>query len=345
MTIRLAIYAAATIATAALMSACGGGGGGGGGSSGPAYTVSVDVAGLSGSMVLQLNAANDLTVSADGTSSFSAALRQNASYSVTVQTQPATQYCAVSNGSGTVAADVTVNVTCNASVGGTWYATAGTDEYLGLVDEMGDFYLIDITAADTEFLDAGTASVVGTTVSGNYLGVAVGSATYPDGSVYGNGTLTGTVTPRASLDLTAQFTTSMGTLSSTPLSFTYNSLYERASTLATIAGNFTEAVNEGGTVVNLTVTISDSGALYSQDPNSGCVENGSVSIINPSYNMYRIQYLYANCTGAYTYLNGLTFSGIGTLDNETSPEEIIAGTSATTGTGGEYLGLLVLQRD
>jgi hypothetical protein len=99
--------------------ACGGGGGGGGGSSAPmvTYTIGGAVTGLSGSgLVLQNNAGTNLAVSSAGAFKFVGGLASGAGYSVTVATQPSapTQFCEVTNGSGTVGgANVTsVAVTC-----------------------------------------------------------------------------------------------------------------------------------------------------------------------------------------------------------------------------------------
>jgi hypothetical protein len=81
------------------------------------YTVGGNVSGLVGSgLVLQLNGANDLPISADGSFTFPTALADGTAYAVTVGTQPSSpaQICAVTNGSGTIAgANVTnVAVTC-----------------------------------------------------------------------------------------------------------------------------------------------------------------------------------------------------------------------------------------
>ena len=83
----------------------------------PTYTVGGNVSGLSGSgLVLKLNGANDLAISANGTFTFPTALADGSAYAVTVGTQPANpaQTCTVANGSGTLAgANVTnVAVTC-----------------------------------------------------------------------------------------------------------------------------------------------------------------------------------------------------------------------------------------
>jgi hypothetical protein len=79
------------------------------------------------------------------------------------------------------------------------------------------------------------------------------------------------------------------------------------------------------------VTIDSMGAVFSQDPTTGCVVNGNVSTINLSYNAYRVPYTYGNCTGQYAVLNGLQFSGLGTLDNTQTPEHLLVGASAQSG--------------
>ncbi len=84
------------------------------------YTVGGTVSGLASgaSVVLQNNAANNLSVSANGAFTFSTALSNASAYAVTVLTQPASpgpgQSCAVGSGSGTLnGANVTnVTVTC-----------------------------------------------------------------------------------------------------------------------------------------------------------------------------------------------------------------------------------------
>src|SRR2546430_3163445 len=95
------------------------------------FTVGGTVSGLSGTVVLRNNGGNDLTVSADGSFTFSAPVAQGSPYAVTVLAQPAGQSCSVANGSGTVAeANITnVAVTCAANtftVGGTISGLSGT---------------------------------------------------------------------------------------------------------------------------------------------------------------------------------------------------------------------------
>ena len=92
----------------------------------PTYSIGGTVSGLSGTVVLQNNGGNDLTVTGNGPFTFSTLLATGATYSVTVRTNPFGQACTASNASGTVAsANVTnVAVTCATSS-----ATAGSDDF------------------------------------------------------------------------------------------------------------------------------------------------------------------------------------------------------------------------
>jgi hypothetical protein len=95
------------------------------------YTIGGSVAGLNGTVVLQDNGGNNLSLSQSGAFTFSQALSFNSTYAVTVLTQPAGQTCSVASGSGTVgAANVTnVVVTCAGqafTVGGSIAGLSGT---------------------------------------------------------------------------------------------------------------------------------------------------------------------------------------------------------------------------
>lgn len=88
--------------------------------SGP-FTIGVTVSGLSsgGSVELQNNGGDNLTVSANGSFTFATPIPAGASYGVTVFTSPSGQTCTVQNGSGTATANVSnVLVTCVSSAPG-----------------------------------------------------------------------------------------------------------------------------------------------------------------------------------------------------------------------------------
>jgi hypothetical protein len=189
-----------------------------------------------------------------------------------------------------------------------------------LIDEAGDFHFI--RSDQTQYV--GTAVVSGTSLSANYNGFTEVGSVFSDGSTHGTGTVSGTVDARTSLTATTQFKTDGGTASNGSLSLTFDALYNRPSALSTIAGNFQAS---GSSVVNIT----SSGALFSQDSNTQCVVNGTITIINATYNVYNVQLTYASCTGQAASLNGLQFTGMATLDNTQSPEQLILGVTATSG--------------
>ncbi|MDB4980480.1 MAG: hypothetical protein JWM82_1232 [Myxococcales bacterium] len=111
----------------------------------PTFTVGGTVSGLTGTgLVLQNNAAGDLTVTADGAFTFATPVASGATFTVSVKTQPTApaQTCQVTGGSGTVGGanvtSVTINCAVNSyTVGGTTSGLVGT----GLVlqnDTAGD---------------------------------------------------------------------------------------------------------------------------------------------------------------------------------------------------------------
>ncbi|MGE0372038.1 MAG: hyalin, partial [Gammaproteobacteria bacterium] len=127
------------------------------------YAVGGTVSGLIGTVQLQNNGGDTLSVSANGAFVFATALADGAGYSVAVLSQPAGQVCAVSNSAGVLSgADVTgVVVDCapvlNLELQGiktfhfTWADTSGETEYRLQEDPDGisGYTQIDTLAADT----------------------------------------------------------------------------------------------------------------------------------------------------------------------------------------------------
>ena len=83
---------------------------GGSASSSSTYSIGGSVSGLSGTVVLQNNGGDDLTVTSNGLFTFSTLLVDGASYNVTVKTNPSGQTCTASSASGTVASGNVTNV-------------------------------------------------------------------------------------------------------------------------------------------------------------------------------------------------------------------------------------------
>lgn len=135
------------------------------------FAISPTINGLVGSLVLQNNAADDLTVDAasDGgvttSATFATKVASGADFAVTVKTQPATQTCVVSGGTGKVVAGpvTSVTVTCTNktyTVGGTVAGLAGTG--LVLQNNAGDDATINMngTFAFPTAREEGTAYAV-----------------------------------------------------------------------------------------------------------------------------------------------------------------------------------------
>lgn len=77
------------------------------------YTIGGSVTGLSGTVVLQNNNADDLTINSNGNFTFATAVNGASTYEVSVLSHPAGQYCLVTNDSGTASGNVTnVTVSC-----------------------------------------------------------------------------------------------------------------------------------------------------------------------------------------------------------------------------------------
>jgi hypothetical protein len=217
----------------------------------------------------------------------------------------------------------------NASVGGIWVGTVtvagqGSFELIGLVAEDGRGHFIQEDGVQYW----GTVVSSGNSITANITGATEWGDEFLDGSTSGTGTISGSISERRSISATSTFTTTAGTRTTGTISLTYDPLYDRDSSLATVAGNYTNAFEPGADAIN----VSGSGVLFGQIPAWGCVVNGQVDTIDTRYNAYDIEFTYSNCWGPYAVLNGSTFSGIGTLDNTVNPELAIAGLQGRVGT-------------
>jgi sugar lactone lactonase YvrE len=103
-----------TLLLSFLLTACGGGGATGGagvtGAGQLTFAVGGTVSGLSGTVVLQDNNGDNLTVIANGTFTFSTKVADGKPYNVTVLTQPTGLSCSVSTGAGTISSSNVSNV-------------------------------------------------------------------------------------------------------------------------------------------------------------------------------------------------------------------------------------------
>lgn len=156
-----------TLAAVILSAACGGGGGdgGGGGGGSTSYVIGGTVSGLLGTVVIQNNGADDLSLSNNGSFGFATPIAAGGAYAVTVRTQPAGQACVVTNGAGTANATVTqVAVTCTSAqtpVGGTVSGLSGT---LVVQNNGGDDLVLSADGAFRFATPIGTGATYAVTV-------------------------------------------------------------------------------------------------------------------------------------------------------------------------------------
>lgn len=110
------------------------------------YSIGGSVSGLSGTLVLQDDGGDNLSLTTNGAFTFSTPLGANAAYSVTIATQPTTSTCSVSNGAGTVQAAVSsVVVLCSAAASSSqwvWQGGAST------IDSGGQYGAIRTASAE-----------------------------------------------------------------------------------------------------------------------------------------------------------------------------------------------------
>lgn len=228
----------------------------------------------------------------------------------------------------------------NQSPGGIWSTqyvvtsgpnTGDTIDAIALVSETGEFYTASInTANNCAGVGFGQATVTGNNVTATEnaavvtyaLSPAVNtSCTFPDGSTSATGNLTGTVTQRTSFTLSGTATTSAGTQSTLqPVTFAFNALYDEAPSYAKLTGSYTTA---GGTL-----SINAAGAINEIDSSTGCTLSGQAFIPNASFNLYALLVTFSGCSSSYSGLNGLTLSGLATLNDTINPNRLIFGASA-----------------
>lgn len=220
------------------------------------------------------------------------------------------------------------------SATGIW---GGTDSVTGLtvtgyIDSAGE--AVFIRSDGVQFV--GPTQLSGDTMVAAVIGYTDFPSTFADGSSYGLGTLNGTVATGSTLTLSLSFTTHGGTMQSGSWSLTFNTLSNSGSSLGTITANYTDTAS--GSVLS----ISGDGTVTGQNPQNSCVVNGSITIVNSSYDIYQVKLSYQNCTGSYAVLNGVELTGLAVYDPNTSPPQLtieIAGASAS----GKFALILNLQ--
>ena len=179
-------------------------------------------------------------------------------------------------------------------------------------------------------LFTGAVQVSASTLAVTVDGYPDFSSAFSDGSDYGIGTLSGTVTTGATLTASLTFMTNGNSPITGTWSLTYEALSNTASSTTAISGNYTDGVT--GT----TISISTTGGMSGQNAANSCTLSGSVSSADSTHNVYEVAYTYAGCTGTYAAVNGVQFSGLATLNSTVSPALMIMTATGTSGAGVPY---------
>jgi hypothetical protein len=178
----------------------------------------------------------------------------------------------------------------------------------------------------------GAVQVSASTLAASVDGYPDFAQDFSDGSTYGIGTLSGTVTTGATLTATLAFTTNGNTAITGNWSLTYESLSDTASSPAAFAGTYTDSAS------GATFTVSTGGAITITNSPNGCSLTGSVTTSDTAHNVYEVSYSYTGCTGTYQPLNGVQFTGLATINATLSPVQAVI---AATGTlNGDYYGII-----
>ena len=287
------------------------------------YTIGGTVSGLitGRSVTLLDNGGNSLTVTANGSFTFTTALAGGAIYAVTVGTQPSGETCAITNGSGTVgSANVTnVAVACAAST----YTIGGTVS--GLISGR-SVTLLDNGGNSLTVSANGSFTFTTALASGATYAVTVG--TQPTGETCtitnGSGTVGSANVTNVAVACTANKYTIGGTVSGLNPS-TSVTLLDNGGNALTVSANgsftFTTAIASGSTY-SVTVGTQPTGETCTVTNGSGTV--GSANVTNVA--------VACATPKAYTIggtVSGLTTSSVTLLDN--------GGNALTVSTNGPFV--------
>jgi hypothetical protein len=161
-------------------------------------------------------------------------------------------------------------------------------------------------------------------VSGSGRAYAAPGYVLADGSsVVANFTITsGTVSERNTIDLTFSSLGQSGTFSGT-----FDPIYDRDSSLATVAGSYA-AFDVFGDPASF--SIDSNGALFSQTQ-SGCVGNGEVRVIDSRFNGYAVNATVSNCPGLNGDYEGLALTADFAATNDVFLFGVFKSTTAILG--------------
>ncbi len=228
----------------------------------------------------------------------------------------------------------------DAAVGGLWIGTGTNDlepllviGILGIVAEDGraQYFKIDTNTDRPDFTDdgvqfAGVIASTENTISSNIRIYAPVGTMFANGTTVADGTLTGGITERDSIN--GAWTAESGDTGE--FSQLFDTLYNRNSSLSITQDTTWTGTSSVGGVLSL--SISASGTLFAGVDSNGCfytsAADDGVNIIDSTFNVYEININITNCGPLNSSYSGLGFTSdtvstndtltIGVTDNDTA---------------------------
>lgn len=183
---------------------------------------------------------------------------------------------------------------------------SGAHEAVGMISEEGDAQFFSRTGAQI----AGSAESFGNIFRLSAVAYAPFGTTHPDGSVRG------AIDARGPLITAFQSTGAFnGVGDSGVYDIFYSSVYERPSSIVLVEGSWSIPSPTGG-VDDLIITVLASGEFSGTA--DGCNYDGTISLINASFNMYRLEIDVLNCSD----IDG-RYSGLGALSDDQSMSDTL----------------------
>jgi hypothetical protein len=146
-------------------------------------------------------------------------------------------------------------------------------------------------------------------LTGSLTGITDLGLRWPDNTTVADFTIDGTVAARATITGTYGGGGDMGTLT-----LSFDSVYDRDSSLAALVGQWERL----DALQNPTATFSfdAQGAIEGSDAD-GCIYSGTVTVPDPTVNVYAVALTVASCVASGVNING-RYDGTGVLTDETS---------------------------
>jgi hypothetical protein len=188
------------------------------------------------------------------------------------------------------------------SPGGIWHGTDSASGLFitGLVDTTG---FGEFMRADNAVFQGQVSTSDSNSISMDADGFLQSPVGFPDGSRHGIWTVSGTIQERKSVSATTKFTTDGGTVTQGTLHLTFDAQYDQPSSLAAVAGTYLRGAGY--------LTIASDGSISGHE-NGGIDYSGQISVIDPTYNLYRVQLT----------LSGVVGNGLATIDYTVSPSRL-----------------------